>query len=78
MSPPVIKIMLRKSSERGGRLIVTDSQVAVNCDGKDVFVCPRETASVSELLSLNGVVITGMVDGKRRSVTAFYTYYNKK
>ena len=36
---------------RGGRLVVTDSQVAVNCDGKDVFVCPRETASVSELLS---------------------------
>ncbi len=27
---------------RGGRLIVTDSQVAVNCDGKDVFVCPRD------------------------------------
>lgn len=62
----------------GGRLIVTDSQVAVNCDGKDVFVCPREMTSVSELLSLNGVVITGMVDGKRKSVTAFYTYYNKK
>lgn len=63
---------------RGGRLVVTDSQVAVNCDGKDVFVCPRETASVSELLSLNGVVITGISNGKRRSVTAFYTYYNKK
>lgn len=63
---------------RGGRLVVTDTQVAVNCDGKDVFVCDRNSASVSELLSLNGVVITGEIDGKRRSVTAYYTYYNKK
>lgn len=63
---------------RGGRLVVTDTQVAVNCEGKDVFCCKREDASVSELLSLNGVVITDNSDEKKRSVTAFYTYYNKK
>ena len=59
---------------RGGRIVVTDKEIAVNCDGKDVFVCPRELAQVSELLSLNGVIVECIENGIKRSVTA---YYNK-
>ena len=62
---------------RGGRLIVTDKEIAVNCNGEDVFVCPRNKARVSELVSLNGVIIEGEFGGIKRSVTAYYTYYNK-
>lgn len=63
---------------RGGRLVVTVRRLPLTAMAKTFFVCDRNKASVSELLSLNGVVITGEIDGKRRSVTAYYTYYNKK
>ena len=56
---------------------MTDKEIAVNCNGEDVFVCPRNKARVSELLSLNGVIIEGEFGGIKRSVTAYYTYYNK-
>ena len=69
--------MLRKSSEGEDALSSPTVRLPLTVTERTSLFA-RETASVSELLSLNGVVVTGMVDGKRKSVTAFYTYYNKK
>ena len=46
-------------------------------DGTVPFVCPVETIQCGELMSRNGVLITGddQVTGKRVSVVAYYKYY---
>lgn len=46
-------------------------------DGSIPFVCPIEGAQCGELMSRNGVLITGddQVTGKRISVVAYYKYY---
>ena len=63
---------------REGRLVITDTEVAVRCDGKDVFCCSREGAEVGELMALNGVRIRGTCgDGSLQTVVAYYTAYNK-
>lgn len=58
---------------KGGRIVVTDTEVAVICGAKDVFRCDRRQAVVSELLSLDGVRLSG----PSGAVTAYYTYYRK-
>lgn len=57
---------------KGGRVIITDTEIIVNCGGEVVFSCPIETAVVSELLSMTGIRITGECNGIKRSVTAYW------
>lgn len=48
-------------------------------DGSVPFACPAETAQFGELMSNNGVIITGddQITGTRVSVVAYYRYYRK-
>ena len=64
--------------ENGG-IIILDDVIVVMCEAHEVFRCRIKGASVGELMSGNGVSITGIDDntGERRSVTAHYSYYRK-
>ena len=62
---------------KDGRIIVTESEIAIRCSEGDDFCVARDGAAVGELMSLEGVRIEGEKDGLRRCVTAFYTYYRK-
>lgn len=62
---------------RGGRIVLTDRQVQVNCQGKVVFACDKKGVEIAELISLGGARITGSCDGKICSVTVYFTYFNK-
>ena len=62
---------------RGGRIIIEDDRIRVNCGGTDVFSCDKKNAEISELISLGGARITGNCGGERRAVTVYFTYFNK-
>ncbi len=49
----------------------------VMCDGVTVFSCPVNTVEVYELISLGGARISGVCDGIPRTVTVFFTLFNK-
>ena len=49
----------------------------VRCDGVIVFSCPVNTVEVYELISLGGARISGVCDGIPRTVTVFFTLFNK-
>ncbi|MBR5540118.1 MAG: hypothetical protein IKU56_01915 [Clostridia bacterium] len=46
-------------------------------DGSVPFACPLSTMEFGELMSRNGVLITGddIITGKRFTVVAYYKYY---
>lgn len=48
-------------------------------DGSVPFACPVETLEFGELLSKNGVLLTGddTVTGRRLTAVAYYSYYRK-
>ena len=50
---------------------------AVTCGVEDIFRARIDSLTMGELMSLDGVVLTGFdeVKGCERSVTAFYLYY---
>ena len=63
---------------RNGSIGVKDDCVVVNTDTGIVFRGRIEEIVISELLSKDGVVLTGRdlsMDGKERTVVAFYVYY---
>lgn len=63
---------------RNGSIGVKDDCLVVNTDTGIVFRGRVEEIVVSELLSKDGVVITGAdieMGGKERTVVAFYVYY---
>ena len=62
---------------KAGRIVLTDHQVQVNCEGVVVFSCNKKGVEISELISLGGARITGNCDGQRRAVTVYFTYFNK-
>ena len=49
----------------------------VRCDGAIVFSCPVNTVEVYELISLGGARISGVYNGIPRTVTVFFTLFNK-
>jgi hypothetical protein len=65
---------------RGGSMIVKDGEFIVHTNTDTVFRCPVDELEAWELMSKDGVVLTGP-DGTRggamRTVTAFYVYYRK-
>lgn len=60
---------------REGALLVRDDEFIVFSSQKDVFRSKIDETDFSELMSLGGVIITGVdiLSGKERSVIAYYT-----
>jgi hypothetical protein len=60
---------------REGALIVRDDDFIVFSSQKDVFRSKIDETDFSELMSLGGVIITGLdiISGRERSVIAHYT-----
>lgn len=62
-----------------GGIIVLDDVIVVMCEAHEVFRCKIKGATVAELLSGNGVEISGFdaYTGEKRYVVAHYSYYRK-
>lgn len=62
-----------------GGIAVLDDVIVVMCEAKEVFRCKFAGATVAELLSGNGVEISGedAYTGEKRYVVAHYLYYRK-
>ncbi len=63
-----------------GRICAITEQVELRFeDGSVPFACPADTVECGELLSKNGVLLTGddLVTGKRTTVVAYYSYHRK-
>lgn len=62
-----------------GRINTRNGRIVIVCDGAEVFRCTVETAQCGELMSLNGVVISGRDEtdpaGQETTVVAYYLYY---
>lgn len=63
---------------KNGRINVLEDYIVLVCDGSEVFRCLRRGASAAELMSLGGVVISGVGEsGDPDQVVAYYTYHRK-
>lgn len=64
---------------KSGGIIILNDVIVVMCEAHEVFRCRIKGASVAELLSGNGVEISGIDDetGEKRYVIAHYSYYRK-
>lgn len=64
---------------KDGGIIVLDDVIVVMCEAHEVFRCRIKDSTVAELLSGNGVEISGYDDytGEKRYVVAHYSYYRK-
>lgn len=65
---------------REGALIIRDGDMIVFSSADIVMRCPIDEMDAAELLSLEGVIISGPDTehgGELRSVIAYYTYYLK-
>ena len=64
---------------KDGGIIVLDNVIVVMCEAHEVFRCRIKGATVAELLSGNGVEISGIDDetGEKRYIVAHYSYYRK-
>ncbi len=60
-----------------GRIHLHQDCILVSCNGTEVFRCAMEQAKCGELMSLEGVVISGpnALSGEYDSVVAYYKYY---
>ena len=58
-----------------GRINVMQDRIVVMCDGREVFRCLLSETTVGELLSLGGVVLSGVnaLTGEPDTVVAYYT-----
>ena len=79
-----LKYVLERDPERGDRVIgkggvlsLYQGDFTVVCGGKALFVCKAEDLQAWEFMSLDGATLTGFdkVQGKERTVLAYYTYY---
>lgn len=64
---------------KSGGIIILDDVIVVMCEAHEVFRCKIKGATVAELMSGNGVEISGIDDntGEKRYVVAHYSYYRK-
>ena len=64
---------------KSGSISIKDKVLIVCCEGKVVFHGNAEEITVSELMSRNGVIISGYDDerGEERTVVAHFSYYRK-
>ena len=88
MAEKMIRNRLRYATERdgdtdsvigkNGGFNVRDGQLIVSADNRVIFRCNIEEMSVSELMSLEGVIITAPDSesgGKVRTIICYYVYY---
>lgn len=88
MAEKMIRNRLRYATERdgdtdsvigkNGGFNVRDGQLIVSADNRVIFRCNIEEMSVSELMSLEGVIITAPdieSGGKVRTIICYYVYY---
>ena len=77
---------VRVSGENGERILgregylnCADGRVIICCGPRTVFDMPVEEVTVGELMSRNGATFTyrDPADGKKKTVTAYYTSYYK-
>ena len=70
---------IEQSLGKSGGIIVLDDVILVMCEAHEVFRCKIKGATVAELLSGNGVEISGIdaYTGEKRYVVAHYSYYRK-
>lgn len=64
---------------KDGDIVVKDGSLSVSCGGKLLFKCGEDEVTCGDLMSLDGVVITGLdfVSGTNRSIIAYFKYYRK-
>ena len=64
---------------KSGSISIKDKTFIVCCEGKVVFHGNAEEITVSELMSRNGIIISGYDDerGVERTVVAHFSYYRK-
>lgn len=64
---------------KDGGIAILDNVIVVMCEAHEVFRCRIKDSTVAELLSGNGVEISGIDDytGQKRYVVAHYSYYRK-
>ena len=60
-----------------GRINTLHDRIVISCSGTEVFRCDTALAKCGELMSVEGVVVTGpnQVTGRTESVVAYYKYY---
>ncbi len=63
---------------RLGSINTREGRIVIICDGAEVFRCPAEGASCSELLSLDGVVIQGNDTQTGEPVTVVAKYPRRR
>ncbi len=64
---------------KGGVLSLYKGEFSVICNGQTLFACNAEDLHAWEFMSLDGAMLTGFdkVQGKERTVMAYYTYYRE-
>lgn len=81
-----LKYILERDPEKGDRVIgkggvlsLYEGDFSVISEGKTLFVCKADELLAWEFMSLDGATLTGFdkVQGKERTVMAYYTYYRE-
>ena len=62
---------------KDGRLCAVNSTISVICNEKTVFTAPAESTTCGELMSRNGVIVSGVNDlsGEHETLIAHFVYY---
>ncbi len=64
---------------KSGSISIKDKAFIICCEGKVVFHGNAEEITTAELMSRNGIIISGFDDekGEERTVVAHFSYYRK-
>lgn len=65
---------------RESAIVVRDGTLVIYAGAETLFRCPVAELQISELMSLEGAMLTGCDEahgGEERTVIAYYTYYRK-
>ena len=62
---------------KDGRLCAVNSTISIICNEKQVFCAPAESTTCGELMSRNGVIVSGVNDlsGEFETLIAHFVYY---
>ena len=62
-----------------GRIVAINGEIRIMCGATDVFLCPAESAEYYNLLSGDGITVSGVnsITGEKEDLTVYYTYYRK-
>jgi len=63
-----------------GYIVCVEDELSISAENGTIFRAKIDTLKMNELLSLEGIILTGndlSQEGKERCVIAYYTYYRK-